>query len=144
MKQIVFTCAARNPLSSSEILAEIASARAHRSALGVSSIVLHCGGVLLQVLEGAEPYVDRTFGELLADPRFAALRVIAMKPIELREFSSFALHFAEIPADEGAREGLLHASPRAARRLLHSHRAFQGDASVAARKSFLHSVALGA
>ena len=73
----------------------LASARRFNDQNGITGFLLATDQAFAQVLEGPRDTVAEAYGRIVADPRHAALRLLAEEPIAARSFPDWAMGVAE-------------------------------------------------
>ena len=74
----------------------VASAVRNNSACGITGMMLHAGGNILQVLEGEEAAVRRTFEAIERDRRHGGVLELIAQHIGSRDFATWSMGFREI------------------------------------------------
>ena len=69
----------------------------YNHAAGVTGLLMHGGGMFMQVLEGADAEVFRLYVKLLDDPRHTDCNVILVTSIEKRMFADWAMAAMNVP-----------------------------------------------
>jgi Sensors of blue-light using FAD len=81
---------------SEEVLKEILLiSRKNNSAAGITGALVHGGGMFMQVLEGPEQNVLRTYMKILDDKRHTDSRIIQISPIKERMFDNWTMGVIE-------------------------------------------------
>lgn len=82
------------------------SSKKNNQALGITGILLHGGGMYMQVLEGPDHQVFSKYLEIIGDKRHADCKIILITTTEERAFSDWAMAVLEISDHEfkGIRE----------------------------------------
>jgi hypothetical protein len=100
---LVYASAASRPFDAPELAALLAGSRERNGKRGLTGMLLYKDGWFMQVLEGEERAVQRTFRRISRDKRHRYVRVLAETPIAAREFPEWTMGFSEI-TDESLRE----------------------------------------
>jgi len=66
-------------------------ARRNNEAVGITGVLVHGGGMFMQVLEGPEHAVLRLYAKILDDPRHGGCRVIHNTPANERMFQDWSM-----------------------------------------------------
>lgn len=66
-------------------------ARKHNPANGITGVLIHGGGLFMQVLEGPEQTVLRQYVEILADPRHNNVQILHISPTNFRIFEKWSM-----------------------------------------------------
>ena len=81
---------------SEEVLKEILlTSRKNNSAAGITGVLVHGGGMFMQVLEGPEQNVLRTYMKILDDKRHTDSRIIQISPMKERMFDNWTMGVIE-------------------------------------------------
>ena len=98
--QLVYISSVRPDSSTIEVFEEIAHYRAKNTRLGVTGMLLVSQGAFMQVLEGEEAAVRQLYATIRADPRHEHAHTLATLVIPAREFSDWAMGFADLDTQE--------------------------------------------
>lgn len=102
MLQLAYISTARQPLDAVQIEAILAASRRNNGRLGLTGLLVSGGRRFLQVLEGDPAALLDTYARIIADPRHFAVVELVRRPIERREFGTWAMaHQAGGSAGEG-------------------------------------------
>ena len=85
-----------SPLSASELIQLLQSARKRNHDLDVTGLLLHREDSFFQVLEGSKENVLSVFSRIELDPRHIRVTVLFEGPAEVREFSDWRMGFLEL------------------------------------------------
>ena len=96
----------------------------NNKANGITGMLLHAEGSILQVLEGEEIELRRTLTRIESDDRHTNMFVLIDKEIESRQFSSWSMGFKSVSKDDFKR------FPAA----LHVFKASENEVAVRARE----------
>ena len=81
---------------SEEVLKEILlTSRKNNRAADITGVLVHGGGMFMQVLEGPENNVLRTYMKILDDKRHSDSRIIHISPVKERLFSNWTMGVVE-------------------------------------------------
>ncbi|WP_291750686.1 BLUF domain-containing protein, partial [Limnobacter sp. UBA3510] len=95
MIRLLYCSQARSDFSE-EVLKEILlTSRKNNSAAGITGVLVHGGGMFMQVLEGPEQTVLRTYMKILDDKRHTDSRIIQISPIKERMFDNWTMGVIE-------------------------------------------------
>jgi hypothetical protein len=84
-----------------EVLAAILQTAQHLNKLrGITGMLLHANGSILQVLEGDHVEVSKTFQSIEFDPRHQDVFVISKNEIFQRQFTSWTMGLRHLSASE--------------------------------------------
>jgi len=103
MIQLTYISTATPAYHPVDVDAVLAASRRNNGRDAITGILVHDRRRFLQVLEGPETAVNRTFDRIRADPRHRAVVVLARRDLAAREFGDWAMA-SEAVADveEGA------------------------------------------
>ena len=95
MIRLLYCSQARSDFSE-EVLKEILlTSRKNNSAAGITGVLVHGGGMFMQVLEGPEQNVLRTYMKILDDKRHTDSRLIQISPMKERMFDNWTMGVIE-------------------------------------------------
>jgi hypothetical protein len=69
--------------------------RKNNSTAGITGVLVHGGGMFMQVLEGPEQQVLRTYMKILDDKRHTDSRIIHISPVKERLFDNWTMGVIE-------------------------------------------------
>lgn len=98
MISTVYVSAARHAFTPAELEALLEKSRANNSRDGVSGVLLYRDGDFLQVLEGPEEAVRRTYARIARDPRHGGVIVLDESEITERNFGEWSMGFRRVDA----------------------------------------------
>jgi len=64
--------------------------------LGITGLLIHCKGHLLQILEGDERIVDELFAKISGDDRHLDLRHVSGRTIDHRHFPQWSMGYENV------------------------------------------------
>jgi hypothetical protein len=76
------------------------SSKKNNQTLGLTGILVHGGGMFMQVLEGPDHQVFKKYTEILEDQRHADCRIVLITTTEERAFPDWAMAVLEISNHE--------------------------------------------
>lgn len=99
---LIYASSAVRPFTTEELHALLASSRARNAADGITGMLLYKGGNFLQLLEGDQAAVERTFHRIQRDPRHTGTVILrdATEPEPL--YAEWAMGFVDLTQREGA------------------------------------------
>lgn len=100
MISIVYVSAARHAFTPAELQSLLEKSRANNRRDGVSGVLLYRDGDFLQVLEGPEAAVRRTYARIALDPRHGGVIVLDESEIAQRNFGDWSMGFRQVHAGE--------------------------------------------
>jgi hypothetical protein len=104
LHHLIYVSAARELLGDAELDGILASSARNNAAHGITGMLLYASGSFMQVLEGEEADVERTYARILPDRRHQSPFVIERGPIPARSFGSWSMGFRRL----GPRDAALH------------------------------------
>ena len=93
MLQMIYTSAATKKISPKELQELLVVSRRNNIRDGITGMLLFEDGTFLQVLEGEEEVVDRTYQRIAADPRHNKILLIARFELEQRSFNDWEMGY---------------------------------------------------
>lgn len=100
---LIYVSAAAHEFSTAELDRLLAQAARNNSGDQLTGMLLYAGGSFMQVLEGEEDAVDRTFARISRDGRHGSIMVLEREPIEARAFPEWHMGFRRLGSDDSAR-----------------------------------------
>jgi len=95
MFQLAYASAATAPFTPEFLQLLLARARDANAAHGVTGMLLYHSGSFLQVLEGPQGAVERTFASIQRDLRHHRIKVLLRKSVDCREFADWSMGFID-------------------------------------------------
>lgn len=96
---LAYASTAVDPLGSEELLQLLSEARERNEAHGITGVLLYEDGHFLQLLEGAEPEVEKIYDLIRNDPRHTDVRTLWVGKGAKRHFADWRMAFVDL-ADE--------------------------------------------
>lgn len=93
MLQMIYTSAATRKISPKELQELLVISRRNNIRDGITGMLLFEDGTFLQVLEGEEEVVDRTYKRIANDPRHNKILLIARFELEHRTFNDWEMGY---------------------------------------------------
>jgi hypothetical protein len=93
MLQMIYTSAATQKFSSQDLQALLEVSRRNNVRDGITGMLLFEDNTFLQVLEGEEEAVDKTYERIARDPRHAKILLIARFELEQRSFNDWEMGY---------------------------------------------------
>lgn len=90
---LVYQSVASSVLEESELERVLARSRAWNTAHGLTGVLLHCHGSIMQVLEGPRAEVQAIFARIARDRRHCNVVKLADGPIAGRQFAQWSMGF---------------------------------------------------
>lgn len=100
MISIVYVSAATQPFSPAELDALLEKSRTNNTRDGISGVLLYRDGDFLQVLEGPEEAVRRTYERISRDRRHGGVIVLDESEIDERNFGEWSMGFRRVNAGD--------------------------------------------
>lgn len=92
----ILYCSQVKPGNNEENLAEILiTSRKNNKALDITGVLVHGGGLYLQLLEGPEKNVLRLYTKIMDDKRHSDCRIIHISPTKERLFQNWTMGIIE-------------------------------------------------
>lgn len=100
--QLIYVSSMASP--SSTVLGDIlATCAKNNPANGITGMLLFYDGSFMQVLEGEEADVDRTYARIAKDSRHNQLVVMAREPISARHFAHWSMGYRQLAPEDVAK-----------------------------------------
>lgn len=100
MHQLVYLSSARMLFSREGLLVLLDKARHNNLRDGITGLLLYKGGDFLQVIEGEEADVRRTFARIATDARHGGIEVLVDEPVAQRSFADWSMGFRDLSEAE--------------------------------------------
>ena len=100
MHQLVYVSSAHQLFSRDGLLVLLDKARRNNVRDGITGLLLYKGGDFMQVIEGDEATVRRTFGRIAADPRHGGIEVLVDEAVTQRAFGDWSMAFRDLADPE--------------------------------------------
>lgn len=91
MIRLLYMSHAATTVSDKDVQDILACARQRNPANGITGVLLHGGGLFMQVLEGPEPGVLRQYVKIMDDQRHSDARIIHFSPANTRIFENWSM-----------------------------------------------------
>lgn len=91
MIRLLYISNASPTISGQQLQDILASARRNNPAKNITGVLVHGGGLFMQVLEGPEEAVLRQYVKILDDPRHSDARIIQVSPANNRLFDKWSM-----------------------------------------------------
>ncbi len=91
MIRLLYISHAAPTVSEKDVQEILVYARKNNSANSITGVLLHGGGLFMQVLEGPEPEVLRQYVRILDDQRHSDARIIHISPANSRIFEKWSM-----------------------------------------------------
>lgn len=93
LQQLIYTSAAKKELSSAELTQILEVSRRNNTRDELTGMLLFEDNTFLQVLEGEEEVVQRTYDRIARDPRHHRILLLARLEVEERSFQDWEMAF---------------------------------------------------
>lgn len=115
IKLLYLSTECKNQNSAEKNLREILeTSKRNNVALGITGILVHGGGMFLQVIEGPQEQVMRQYVKILDDKRHTDCEIVLITICDRRSFPQWSMASLELPAhDFQAIESMIHHRPQA-------------------------------
>ena len=91
---LIYTSAAKFGLDERTLAEILGRSRVNNSTLGVTGMLLHAEGSILQAIEGEASVVDALYTKIARDPRHCKVVQLIREPIARRVFADWTMGFA--------------------------------------------------
>ncbi len=91
MLRIFYLSHATSAISDEQVQDILATAHRNNPAAGVTSVLVHMGGLFAQIIEGPEQAVLRLYGKIMDDRRHSDCRIIHISPANERMFQRWSM-----------------------------------------------------
>ena len=91
MIRLLYISNASPAVSEEQVQNILASARRHNPANGITGVLIHGGGLFMQVLEGPEQMVLLQYVKILDDRRHDDVRILHISPARSRMFEQWSM-----------------------------------------------------
>lgn len=91
MIRLLYISNACPTVSEEQVQSILTSARRHNPANGITGVLIHGGGLFMQVLEGPEQNVLRQYVKILDDRRHDDARILHISPAHTRIFEQWSM-----------------------------------------------------
>ena len=79
------------------------SAVRHNRQDGITGMLLYAGGNFLQVLEGEQSTVEKTYQRICRDPRHSNITLLTEETVAERHFSDWSMGYRQLSAEDVAK-----------------------------------------
>jgi len=93
---LVYISSAAQAFSEADLVALLEHSRRNNEAAGISGLLVYRDGNIMQVLEGEEETVMKTFSRIAKDPRHLGLITLLKEPIAERTFDEWSMGFRNL------------------------------------------------
>ena len=100
MYQLLYVSSATRKMSNPELGAILDAARRNNVGDGITGMLLHIDGNFLQVLEGEEEVVERTFARISSDSRHSGVVALLRREVASRTFHDWSMGFERISSTD--------------------------------------------
>ncbi|MDH4394138.1 MAG: BLUF domain-containing protein [Limnobacter sp.] len=95
MIRLLYCSKAKHEPNQETVDAILLASRKNNKTLGITGVLIHGGGMYMQVLEGHEHAVIRTYVKILEDKRHTDSRIIYITPVKDRLFNNWTMGVIE-------------------------------------------------
>jgi hypothetical protein len=95
MIRLLYCSKAKHESNQETVDAILLASRKNNKTLGITGVLIHGGGMYMQVLEGHEHAVIRTYVKILEDKRHTDSRIIYITPVKDRLFNNWTMGVIE-------------------------------------------------
>ena len=93
MIRLLYFSQTKSDVTEDQIQQILLTARAKNAELNITGVLLHGGGMFLQVLEGPEQAVLKLYVKILDDSRHRDSRIVYITPTQDRMFANWSMGF---------------------------------------------------
>lgn len=104
MYTLTYVSSATELLDAASLVRLLEAIRPRNHERGLSGVLLYRDGNIIQVLEGPDEEMDRTFADIERDPRHRGVIVLLRDPIEERAFPDWSMGFRDVSGIDLERE----------------------------------------
>ena len=97
---LVYVSAFTAPMTDAALEQLVLQSRERNAREGVTGVLLHSEGSVIQCLEGPEPAVRATFERIVRDPRHGGIFVAVEEPVAERTFPSWMMGHLQVTRSE--------------------------------------------
>jgi hypothetical protein len=97
---LTYVSSASRVLDVPELVDLLAAVRPRNEERGLTGMLLHSGGNIIQTLEGPEEVVEETFAAIERDSRHHGVLVLLRDRVEERAFPDWSMGFREVGPDD--------------------------------------------
>ena len=98
--RMAYVSTASKLFSSAELRDMLKESNVRNKEAGITGMLLYCRGRFLQVLEGSEAEVMKTYARIGDDPRHQHVTTLATTKVQRRHFGSCSMGFKHVSASE--------------------------------------------
>lgn len=91
--QIIYISSANDELTEDALLKLLASSQQRNASRGITGILLHSDGNIIQVIEGPREAVETLYVKIAADLRHRGVTLVARKAVLQRDFPDYKMGF---------------------------------------------------
>lgn len=91
MIRLLYLSQSSNAISKEQVQKILESSRRNNPALGLTGVLIHGGGLFMQVLEGPEQAVLRTYVKIMDDKRHSDCQILYITPTDKRIFEGWSM-----------------------------------------------------
>lgn len=95
MIRLLYCSQAKSDFNEETLKEILLTSRQNNGADGITGVLVHGGGMFMQVLEGPEQAVLRTYMRILDDQRHTDSRIIHITPVKERMFNNWTMGVIE-------------------------------------------------
>ena len=96
MRHLLYVSSSVGHVSDDEIAQILHAARANNLAGGITGMLLYCDGNFLQLLEGEDVAVQRTFDRIRRNPRHTDVTILLDEKVTERAFAEWSMGFEKL------------------------------------------------
>jgi hypothetical protein len=104
VKRIIYCSQSTSDVSPDELVALLETSRRNNEQAGLSGMLLYCSQSFLQVLEGDDAQLQKTYARIRADDRHTNLRMLMNADVVAPMFPDWTMGFEHVDDEELADE----------------------------------------
>ncbi len=91
--QLIYLSAAKPELTEDALLELLGESQARNAAHGITGLLLHSDGNIIQIIEGEKDDVETLFEKIKSDTRHTGVLVLSRRHVEQRDFPEYKMGF---------------------------------------------------
>jgi hypothetical protein len=98
--QIIYISTASSELTEDALLEVLARSQSRNKERGITGLLLHADGSIIQVMEGPEQAVRSLYTKVAADKRHKGVTLMSCRSVDARDFPNFKMGFKRTRLEE--------------------------------------------
>jgi acylphosphatase len=91
--QLLYLSTAKPELTEDALLDLLSKSQARNAARGITGLLLHSDGNIIQVIEGEREAVESLYAKIESDPRHGGVMALSRKHVSARDFPEYKMGF---------------------------------------------------